>query len=106
MADEDRFNRFEYPSGDFPYYNGLPVGISGREWLFILGMVLLGFLALVAPVPLFAGRIGQFIPAILFFAIPLAGLAVVAPRYWTALFRRVGGRDILWMVGSEFSTSW
>ncbi len=64
MADEDRFNRFEYPSGDFPYYNGLPVGISGREWLFILGMVLLGFLALVAPVPLSrAGSDSSFRPS-------------------------------------------
>lgn len=94
----DRFNKFEYPTGDFPYYNGVPVRISGLQWWFVIGMVVIGYLVLIAPVRAFAGGIGQFIPAILFPAIPLLGLAIVTPAHWTAIFRQVRGRDVLWMV--------
>ncbi len=87
------------PSNDFPYYNGAPLEISGRRWFFVMGMVILGFLVLTIPVPLFAGRFGQFIPAILFLTIPLMGLAIAAPKHWRAIFRKVRGRDVLWMVG-------
>lgn len=83
---------------DFPYYNGRPVAISGGQWWFVLLMVAIGFAALVAPVPLFRDGWGQFIPAVAFFAIPLLGLAMVAPHHWTALFRRVGWRELLWML--------
>ena len=95
---DDRFNRFEYSGRDFPYYNGSPASISGIKWLFVLVMVAVGFLVLGAPLPLFDGDWGQFIPAILFFAMPLAALAVVTPKHWTAIFRKVGGRDIMWMA--------
>jgi len=98
LSADERFKRFEYPGRDFPFYNGLPAGLSGAQWLFVLVMVAVGFLALSAPFPLFADVWGQFIPAMLFFAIPLAALAIVTPRHWTAIFRKVGGRDILWMV--------
>jgi membrane protease YdiL (CAAX protease family) len=40
---------------------------------------------------------GQWVRAILFPAIPLAALAWAAPRGWTAVFRRVRGRDVGWM---------
>lgn len=94
----ERFHCLEYLDDDFPYYNGKPVGLSGKQWLLLMLGVLAGFLVLMAPLPLFAGNIGQFIPATLFFAIPLATLAWVTPQHWMALFRRVTGRDITWMI--------
>ena len=87
------------PSNDFPFYNGVPQEVSGRRWFFVMGMVILGFLVLTIPVPLFAGRLGQYIPVILFLAIPLLGLAIAVPKHWKAIFRKVKGRDVLWMGG-------
>ncbi|POF39345.1 CPBP family intramembrane metalloprotease [Pseudomonas laurylsulfativorans] len=95
---DERFHCLEYLDDDFPYYNGKPVGLSGKQWLLLMLGVLAGFLVLIAPLPLFAGNIGQFIPATLFFAIPLATLACITPQHWTALLRRVTGRDIKWMI--------
>ncbi|MGB7948918.1 MAG: hypothetical protein WCH75_14630 [Candidatus Binatia bacterium] len=60
---DDRFNWLEYPNDDFPYYNRVPVLVSGAEWLIVMTTVILGFLALVAPIPLIPGAIGQFIRA-------------------------------------------
>jgi membrane protease YdiL (CAAX protease family) len=93
-----RFTHFERPGDDFPFYNGLPVWITAPQWLLIMAAVVAGFLALIAPIPFFAGGIGQFIPAVLFFAIPLAALAFVTPAHWTAIFRKIRIRDIGWMV--------
>lgn len=87
-----------YPQDDFPFYNGRPIALRGSQWALLMLGVALGFGALIAPIPLFADRAGQFIPAILFFAIPLASLAVVAPRHWRAIFRKVTARSVLWMV--------
>ena len=95
---DERFHCLEYLDDDFPYYNGKPVGFSGAQWLLLMLGVLAGFLVLIAPLPMFAGNIGQFIPAILFFAIPLAVLSWVTPHYWKELFRKVTGRDIKWMI--------
>ena len=73
---------------DFPFYNGQPVASSGRGWLIVLLGVAFGFAALVGlpfnDFPL------NFIPAILFVAIPLGALAMVAGPHWTAMFRRYG----------------
>ena len=82
---------------DFPYYTGRPVLISGGRWWLVIAAVVVGFAALIA-LPL-TGPVLSFIPAILFVAIPLLTLRWVAPTGWTAIFRRVGGRDILVMVG-------
>lgn len=98
IAADDRFDKFEYPNDDFPYYNGIPTEISVAQWLWVMAAVVLGFFALVTPIPFVTGDIGGFIHAILFFAIPLVGLAIVAGKQWTALFRKVSGRDIMWMV--------
>jgi hypothetical protein len=56
---QDRFNRFEYPKDDFPFYNGSPVNISGPQWLFLMDMVTVGFLVLVAPLPIFEGLVAR-----------------------------------------------
>ncbi len=73
---------------DFPFYNGQPVEISGRGWLIVLLAVAVGFAALVA-LPLSSVPL-NFIPAILFVAIPLGALAMVAGPHWMALFGRYG----------------
>ena len=83
---------------DFPYYNGEPVLISGRQWLLVMATVVGSYFVLTAKLPLFATRFGQFIPAILFVVIPLGALAAVTPKHWTALFRRVRIRDAMWMI--------
>jgi membrane protease YdiL (CAAX protease family) len=90
---------------DFPYYDGRPVALSGSRWWFLMALTALGFAALASPLLLvfadrsfYAGGAGQFIPPILYFVIPLVGLAIVAGRHWTAIFRRLRGRDFLWMV--------
>jgi uncharacterized protein len=97
-AAADRFARLEDPGTDFPYYNGAPVAISGPQWLFVMAMVMAGFLVLQLPIR-WPGGTGQFLPAILMPAIPLAALAWVARGRWTAIFGRVGFREIRLMVG-------
>jgi membrane protease YdiL (CAAX protease family) len=88
---------FEYPVGDLPFYNGRPTSLSGARWLLVLGAVALGFAALIMPVPALQRGPAAFVPATLFFAIPLAMLALVAPGDWTRIFRGIGPRDVLWM---------
>lgn len=73
---------------DLPFYNGQPVEVSGRGWLIVLLATALGFVALVN-VPLRDFPL-NFIPAILFVALPLGTLAMVAGPHWTALFGRYG----------------
>ncbi|MBS0455629.1 MAG: CPBP family intramembrane metalloprotease [Proteobacteria bacterium] len=80
---------------DFPFYNGRPARLVARQWWLVLAGVALGFVALTAPIPWFAGRFGQFVPAVLFVLIPLAALAIATPQHWTALFRRLGWRDVV-----------
>ena len=94
----DRFRWLEDPI-DFPYYSGSPVTLSGRQWIFLMCTVLLGFLALVLPSP-FTPSIGsQLLSTALFVAIPLIGLAIVAPKHWTTLFRKISLRDIKLIIG-------
>lgn len=73
---------------DLPFYDGRPVEISARGWLVVLLGVVVGFAALVA-LPLRDAPL-NFLPAILFVAIPLGALAMVAGPHWTALFGRYG----------------
>lgn len=94
----ERLPFLENFNDDFPYYNGKPVRFSGKQWLILMFGVLVGFLVLTTPLPLFASNIGQFIPAVLFVAIPLAVLAWVSPQHWMKLFRKITGRDIKWMI--------
>ena len=95
----ERFSRLEDPAGDFPFYNGLPASISGRQWLFVMAMVVLGFLLLVLPIPWPGARIGPLIPAALLPVVPLMALAHVAPGHWKVLFGKVGAREVRLMFG-------
>lgn len=99
LAADQRLPRLEDPVGDFPFYNGAPVSIAGPQWLFVMAAVVLGFLMLILPIPWPGGVWGSMIPALLFPAIPLLALARVAPGHWTAIFGKVGGREIRLMFG-------
>lgn len=89
--------------GDFPFYNDEPIALSTWQWVPILLGVAAGFGALVAPVPIvtnaFAASAVQFVQALLFPALPLLALAVVAKNHWTTLFAKVGWREVKWMIG-------
>lgn len=98
-ADTERFVRLEDPGTDFPFYNGAPVSVSTAQWMFVVAMVVIGFIVLVLPVDWPGGIFGQFIPAVLFPAIPLAALAWVAPGHWRSIFGRVGSREVKLMFG-------
>jgi uncharacterized protein len=95
----DRLPVFERGTDDFPFYNGLPVTISGIKWLFVIAMAAVGFSFIAAGIKWPGGTWGQFVPAILFFVLPLAGLAIVAPQDWKQIFRKIGGREIKQMFG-------
>lgn len=96
----ERFPRLEGTSGEFPFYNGAPMSLSGGQWLLLMASVALAFLMLAVPIDWPGGSaIGQFIPAILFPAIPLATLAFVAPEHWRSIFGKIGGREVRLMIG-------
>ena len=99
LAPGPRLGRLEDPVGDFPFYNGAPVGLSAWQWLFVMAAVAAGFLVLVAPIPWPGGPLGATIPAVLFPVIPLAALAYVAPGHWKVIFGKVGGRELRLMLG-------
>ena len=99
LAPGQRLGRLEDPVGDFPFYNGVPVGLTGWQWLFVMVAVAAGFLVLVAPIHWPGGPLGALIPALLFPLIPLAALARVAPGHWTAIFGKVGWRELRLMIG-------
>ncbi len=99
MPDNDRIARLEDQGRDFPYYNGLPVPLSARQWLLVLAGVVAGFVALVLPITWPGGMFGQFIPAVLLPCIPLAVLAFIVPHDWKAIFGKVGGRELRLMLG-------
>ncbi|MFD4469981.1 CPBP family intramembrane glutamic endopeptidase [Rhodococcus sp. NPDC058505] len=82
---------------DFPFYNGKPTTITVGQWIAVWVSVAVGFVALTQiPTP---NNIVGLIPRILFVVIPLTVLALVTRDHWTALFRRVTGRDVLLMFG-------
>lgn len=89
---------FEYPNDDLPFYDGQPRRLSTGQWLLVMLGVALGFAALLVPVPALQTGLAAFVPAVLFFAIPLATLAFVAPGAWTKVFRKIGLRDLFWML--------
>ncbi len=98
-ATNEQFLRFEDPAIDFPFYNGAPTFISSGQWLFVMAMVVVGFLVLIVPIDWPGGSLGQLIPAVFFPLFPLAALAYVAPGHWRAIFGRVGGREVKLMFG-------
>jgi membrane protease YdiL (CAAX protease family) len=96
---EGRFHRLEDPATEFPFYNGVPASISNGQWVFVLAMVVAGFVVLASPIPWPKGTFWLFVTAILMPGIPLAALAYVAPGHWKAIFGKVGGREVRLMFG-------
>ncbi|MGD9712535.1 MAG: CPBP family intramembrane glutamate endopeptidase, partial [Thermomicrobiales bacterium] len=84
---------------DYPFYKGWPVEISGVKWLVPLAGVALAVGILLDQPRMFTQGYLRFAPALLLALLPLIGLALVAGRHWTALFRKVGLKDIGWMFG-------
>jgi membrane protease YdiL (CAAX protease family) len=104
VADDGRARRFwfEDRGDDLPFYNGQPVRLSAGRWLLVMLAVALGFAALLVPVPALQAGLGAFGPAVAFFALPLAALAVAAPGGWRSIFRKVGLREVSWMFAFAF----
>lgn len=96
---DERFSRLEDSATDFPFYRGEPVAISVRQWLFVMAMVVVGFLGLALPIHWPAGAFWQFVPAVLMPGIPLIALAYVAPGHWRVIFGKVRGREVRLMFG-------
>jgi uncharacterized protein len=84
---------------DFPFHDGRPVALTGRQWALLLLAVAVGALAdLVVAVP-GPGWLSVAVRGVLFAGIPLAVLTRVVPGALGSLFHRVRGRDIALMVG-------
>ncbi|WP_436644357.1 CPBP family glutamic-type intramembrane protease [Microbaculum sp. FT89] len=97
-ARPDHLMWLERRDDDFPYYRGKPVEITGPQWWFVMLGVAAGYLVLIFTLAVFSTGLLQFLPAILFFAIPLVALGMVAGRGWSAIFRPLRGIDFVWMV--------
>jgi hypothetical protein len=83
------------PTGrDFPYYRGNPETISAKGWLLVAAGVVAGFLAMVTPLPFADTLITGWVRALLFVGLPLLGLRMASPSGWTAIFARVGWREV------------
>ncbi len=94
LTEKDRFGRLiERRDGiDFPFYNGVPIELSVGKWILVWVSVAVGFLALIfIPQP---DNLVAILPRALFVVIPLAVLALVAGRHWSAIFRRVRLVDV------------
>ncbi len=83
------------PDGkDFPYYSGSPDTISIRGWLLVVAGAVAGFLALVTPLPFIDNLFTGWLRVLLFVGLPLLGLRMASPSSWTAIFARVGLREV------------
>ena len=98
-SSSDRFDRLERPGDDFPFYDGVPVRLTGRHWALVSAATVAALGALFIPATVTIGAIGLLLLTVLFSAIPLAVLARVAPGHWKALFRPVRLADVGVMVG-------
>lgn len=98
-ADSARINWLEQPEKDFPFYDGHPVALSTVQWLIILIAVAVGFACITSDVGILTGNLGIFVRTLLFPAIPLVTLRIMAGPYWHRLFYRLRGVDFGWMLG-------
>lgn len=83
------------PQGkDFPFYRGGSDAISLTGWLQVLAGVVAGFAALVVPLGFADTTVTGWLRALLFVGLPLLGLWLASPAGWTAIFARVGLRQV------------
>jgi hypothetical protein len=85
------------PEPDFPYSDGEPVEISATQWLVLLAAVGAATYILLGHLQVFSKGYWRLVPGLLVAILPLAGLALVTREHWTALFRKVGLKEIGWM---------
>lgn len=84
--------RLTWARPDFPYYSGIPVHLSDRDWGALLLSLAVGLALLIG-----LGRFGMPLSVagiLLFMALPLLTLRWVAGGAWRALFRPVGWRQV------------
>lgn len=81
---------------DFPYYNGVPVALSVKQWIVVWIAVVVGYLTILFTPQL--SNVVALIPRTLLSAIPLAVLALVTRQYWTVIFRKLRPVDFLLMI--------
>lgn len=91
--------KFEPGGADFPYYADNPPAISGAGWLLVLAGTMVGFAAIVTPLPFEDGVLRGWLRTVVFVALPLLAFAMVAPGRWKEIFRHVGVREVLLMFG-------
>lgn len=84
---------------DFPFYADKPVPLRAPQWATLFGSLALAFVLLSTTWLPFNTPWMKLIPAVLFCVVPLACLAMVAGRHWTALFRKPGTAEMGWMAG-------
>jgi uncharacterized protein len=83
------------PKGkDFPHYSGSQDAISEKGWLFVTASVVTGFLCLFTPLPITDNLVTEWLRVFLFVGLPLLGLRMASPSSWTAIFSRVGLREV------------
>jgi membrane protease YdiL (CAAX protease family) len=95
----DRFGKLieRQDTRDFPFYNGKPIELSTGQWLLIWLSAAVGMAVLMlTPEPT---NIKELLPRVLFTAIPLGTLILVAKKHWKALFRKPVFADYRAMLG-------
>jgi uncharacterized protein len=83
------------PNGrEFPYNHGGSNTISTSGWLLVAAGVVTGFLALVIPLPFTDNLFTGWLRVLLFVGLPLLALRMASPSSWTAIFSRIGLREV------------
>ena len=83
-ARDQRLGRLEDAGSDFPFYNGVPVAITGAQWLLVMVAVAAGFAMLMLPIRWPGGAWSGMIPALLFLKAHGADLGLTEPwqMFW------------------------
>ncbi|MEM5471895.1 CPBP family glutamic-type intramembrane protease [Hoeflea sp. AS60] len=90
---------FERANTDFPYYRGVPVGLSPVGWIIVLVAVAAAYWVFTSTQLRLHSGLAGFIPPFLLVLIPLGALAIVAgSRAPLALFRKPTARDFGLMI--------
>lgn len=77
---------------DFPFHRGQPTCIGGRGWLLTMASLSVALAAL-QTLPLHDFPLNILL-AVIFTTIPMIALRTVAGPFWSALFRRIGLREV------------
>ncbi len=89
---------------DFPFYNSQPVALTVGQWLLLVSLVAVAIALLLLPIAAWHDPYWQFVPALLFCGLPLAGL------YWltgnlATLYQSPSRRDVKWVILITLATT-